>query len=114
MKLTHSTEPAPSQKNRHLYQLLRPELVKKSPVPLSSDAFSKLGKDKAQKEHNDEVKEATRLLETILIPKFAAYLDRRWVIICAILFLIGVYCRNCNRSVVCIYCCCGVTIIIVV
>lgn len=75
------TDPFVPQKNVHLYQLLRPELVKKSPTPLSSDAYSKLGKDKHQTEHNNEVKEATKILETVVIPGFAAYLDRRldWV-----------------------------------
>jgi hypothetical protein len=40
--------------------------------------FSKLGEDKQQPEHNKEVQEATKMLETAVIPSFAAYLDRRY------------------------------------
>jgi hypothetical protein len=38
----------------HLYRLLRPELVKQNPVPLSSDAFSRWGLHRAA-QHNKEV-----------------------------------------------------------
>eukprot|EP01126_Amoeba_proteus_P011855 TRINITY_DN14848_c0_g1_i2.p1 TRINITY_DN14848_c0_g1~~TRINITY_DN14848_c0_g1_i2.p1 ORF type:complete len:324 (-),score=42.48 TRINITY_DN14848_c0_g1_i2:2-973(-) len=74
-------QPHREQKNKHLYQLLRPELVKSNQLPLSSDAGSKLGKDKHQREHDEEVKEATRRLEQIVIPSFASYLDRRYLML---------------------------------
>ena len=35
--------PRLQQKNPHLTQLLRPELIRKLPLPLSSDSFSKFG-----------------------------------------------------------------------
>lgn len=43
-------------KGAHLYQMMRPELVKVSKKPLSSDAFSFFGTDNA-KSHNSEVRE---------------------------------------------------------
>jgi hypothetical protein len=47
------------------------------PVPLSSDAFSKWGaSSQDQKQHNMEVKDATRRLEEVIIPAFASYLDK--------------------------------------
>jgi len=71
-------------KGCHLYKLLRPELVKSNPVPLSSDAFSSFGRPN-QKEHNEyvlqcclllwltnsqtsEVREATRRVLAEIIP----------------------------------------------
>lgn len=67
----------PASKGSHLYQCLRPELVKLNPVPLSSDAFSKWGASSSdQKLHNMEVKDATRRLEEVIIPAFASYLDK--------------------------------------
>lgn len=49
--------PQPGHRGSNLYRLLRPELVKKYPKPLSSDAFSNLGNHDSAT-HNNEVKEA--------------------------------------------------------
>jgi len=58
-------------KGRHLYKLLRPELVRKYDVPLSSDAFSGWSaKDPERKKSALEVKECTTQLWTIIIPNF--------------------------------------------
>lgn len=44
------------KQRRHLFELLRPELVKSAPTPLSSDALCAMGKwDDACKIHNKEV-----------------------------------------------------------
>jgi hypothetical protein len=52
------------------FRLLRPELVRLMPNPLSSDAFTSFGADNAA-QHNAEVELATRHLQTILIPNFS-------------------------------------------
>jgi Clustered mitochondria/WD domain, G-beta repeat/Translation initiation factor eIF3 subunit 135 len=58
----------------HLCALLRPELVRANAVPLSSDAYSRLGVvDGAV--HNAEVAEATRRLHSVLVPEFGRHLD---------------------------------------
>jgi hypothetical protein len=44
-----------------LYNLLRPELIARFPVPLSSDSFTLFGEDNAE-EHNQETIEATNFL----------------------------------------------------
>lgn len=62
------------RKNEHLYCLLRPELVKKFDVPLSSDAFTLFGKRGAGV-HNKEVRMATERLINVVIPRFAGILD---------------------------------------
>lgn len=67
-----------SPRGTHLYRLLRPELVKLNPVPLSPDAFTRVGHDAAQNVHNREVLEATRRLETEIVPAFATLLDSRY------------------------------------
>ncbi|GAM20836.1 hypothetical protein SAMD00019534_040110 [Acytostelium subglobosum LB1] len=60
----------------HLYELLRPELVKSNSKPLSSDALTGWGKfDPNSSEHNYEVKEASYKLFLKVIPKFVKYLD---------------------------------------
>lgn len=64
-----------SIKGSFLYRLLRPELVRSNPVPLSSDAFSKWPIEDAHS-HNIEVMEATRRLETEVLPDCAAFLDK--------------------------------------
>jgi len=51
----------------HLYKLLRKELVRTNPVPLSSDAFSFFGKVNAD-HHNLEVKNAANRIFQELIP----------------------------------------------
>lgn len=66
--------PISRRKNEYLYCLLRPELVKKYDMPLSSDAFTLFGKRDADV-HNKEVKMATDWLHNTLIPKFAGILD---------------------------------------
>ncbi|ELR22629.1 uncharacterized protein ACA1_010190, partial [Acanthamoeba castellanii str. Neff] len=68
------TTPSKGKKNGYLYELMRPEFLKKNPKPLSSDAFSPFGVDSAT-EHNAEIREATNRLLKEVIPKFAAYLD---------------------------------------
>lgn len=55
-----------------LFQLLRPELVAKSMVALSSDAFSPFGAcDPEAKEHDAEVEKTTNWLIEEIIPEFA-------------------------------------------
>ena len=61
----------------HLYQQLRPELVRGSPLPLSSDAFSRMG-NVAPQRYALPVATATRLLHTSVLPRFAADLVQRW------------------------------------
>ena len=65
-----------SLKATFLYRLLRPEFLKRWKVPLSSDAFSKFGRDFQSATHNDEVREATLALESIEVPAFAKHLDQ--------------------------------------
>ena len=48
-----------------------------NPVPLSSDAFSKFGKD-SEVDHNEEVLDATIRLEGQVVPEFAVYLEQRY------------------------------------
>lgn len=60
-----------------MFKLFRPEFVRRNPVPLSSDAFSKFGKD-AELEHNSEALDATVRLEGQVVPEFARYLDLRY------------------------------------
>jgi hypothetical protein len=66
------------RKPRHLYELLRPELVKSNPKPLSSDALTGWGTHDPEncKIHNTEVKEATLRLYFEVIPKFAERLNK--------------------------------------
>ena len=53
----------------HLYKLLRKELVRSNPVPLSSDAFSFFGKVN-EMEHNIPVTDAVNRIFDVLIPQF--------------------------------------------
>lgn len=55
----------------HLYKLLRKELVRSNPVPLSSDAFSFFGKVN-EVEHNIPVTDAVNRIFDVLIPQFFA------------------------------------------
>lgn len=55
----------------HLYKLLRKELVRSNPVPLSSDAFSFFGKVN-EIEHNIPVTDAVNRIFDVLIPQFFA------------------------------------------
>lgn len=61
---------------RHLFELLRPELVKSNVVPLSSDALSTMAKwDPQRLLHNEELKKASRRLFKDVIPQCAAKLN---------------------------------------
>jgi hypothetical protein len=63
-----------SRKGAFLYQLLRPELVARSALPLSSDCFSRFAlADPDWRLRNDEVRDAHRMLLDKLLP---AFLDR--------------------------------------
>jgi Clustered mitochondria/Translation initiation factor eIF3 subunit 135 len=64
----------------HLYQMLRPEFVKRFRTPLSSDAFTGFGRHNSD-EHNSEVAAATQYLLSTTIPTFAHELEARSVII---------------------------------
>lgn len=70
---------ASSARMGHLYRLLRPELVKRFPTPLCSDAFSGFVSASKQDlaEHNKEVRAATDYLHLEVIPKFARKLTAR-------------------------------------
>ncbi|KAL6056200.1 Clu domain-containing protein [Balamuthia mandrillaris] len=68
--------PKPGIKCGHLFRLLRPELVKKYPIPLCSDAFSYFILEHNPMEHNSEVAEATAFLENELVPGFTSRLRR--------------------------------------
>lgn len=58
------------------HRLLRPELVKRSDIPLSSDAFSKFQKDDPrEKALNEQVDVVTRMLFEEIIPQFALSLS---------------------------------------
>ena len=56
------------EKSRHLINLLRPECVQQSPVPLSSDAFTWFGLHNHQ-EHNAEVAAMSYKLQQDLVQK---------------------------------------------
>ena len=60
-------------KNKHLYQLLRPELIRKSPVPLSSDAYSSVSVN--NKVSAARVEKCFDDLKSRIIPKFAQELE---------------------------------------
>lgn len=60
-----------------MYRRLRPELVKRNPEPLNSDAFSKFCSDAAERRKGDEgVVKATRRLLEKEVPKFAQTLSQ--------------------------------------
>lgn len=64
------------ERGEWLYHLLRPELVRKYPKPLSSDAFSMFQRfDRNLMIHNDEVREATAHLFEEVIPAFCDRLN---------------------------------------
>eukprot|EP00339_Tiarina_fusa_P030413 CAMPEP_0117014872 /NCGR_PEP_ID=MMETSP0472-20121206/11985_1 /TAXON_ID=693140 ORGANISM="Tiarina fusus, Strain LIS" /NCGR_SAMPLE_ID=MMETSP0472 /ASSEMBLY_ACC=CAM_ASM_000603 /LENGTH=550 /DNA_ID=CAMNT_0004718541 /DNA_START=963 /DNA_END=2618 /DNA_ORIENTATION=- len=65
--------PKQSIKGGFLYRLLRPELVRQFPKPLSSDAFTMFGAHDAEK-HDAEVRQATEFLHSHVIPEFASSL----------------------------------------
>ncbi|GAB5366103.1 hypothetical protein AAMO2058_001115800 [Amorphochlora amoebiformis] len=59
----------PRTESLHLFEMLRPELVKASPMPLSSDAWSRFGLHNHQ-EHNVEVQQVSSTLPIKLIAQF--------------------------------------------
>jgi len=62
-----------------LYNVFRPEFIRRFRVPLSSDAFSPFNrKDPARKEHDSEVAEATQHLLNVTIPAFSQWLDEHY------------------------------------
>ena len=58
-----------------IMQLFRPEFVMRYHTPLSSDAMTRFGMN-GHKEHNAEIREATRSLLEEVIPKLAQQLER--------------------------------------
>jgi hypothetical protein len=61
-----------SERGRHLYKFLRPELVKTNDVPLSSDVFSRWSSlDPEKHKHEAEVAKATQEVYATIIPNFA-------------------------------------------
>eukprot|EP01126_Amoeba_proteus_P013882 TRINITY_DN15980_c0_g1_i2.p1 TRINITY_DN15980_c0_g1~~TRINITY_DN15980_c0_g1_i2.p1 ORF type:complete len:370 (+),score=79.98 TRINITY_DN15980_c0_g1_i2:99-1112(+) len=63
--------------NRHLYELLRPELVKNNPVPLSSDGLTGMGRnDPQQSLHNCEIRNACDHLLNHIVPSFATNFEK--------------------------------------
>lgn len=70
------TAPNSNVINTFLYQCFRPEFVRRYPIPLSSDAFSKFSKAHADAEqHNERVREATIHLLGTTVPDFAVWLE---------------------------------------
>jgi Clustered mitochondria/Translation initiation factor eIF3 subunit 135 len=68
------------RKGGHLYTMLRPELVKSNPTPLSSDAFTGFGRINAE-QHNAPVRTATHRLIHQVIPAFAEELNSSRVLV---------------------------------
>lgn len=57
------------------FRMLRPELVRAFPNPLSSDAFTNFGaSDELCTEHNSEVEQATKHLQSVVLPQFAKWM----------------------------------------
>eukprot|EP01102_Stenamoeba_stenopodia_P009060 TRINITY_DN2658_c0_g1_i1.p1 TRINITY_DN2658_c0_g1~~TRINITY_DN2658_c0_g1_i1.p1 ORF type:complete len:1279 (+),score=236.45 TRINITY_DN2658_c0_g1_i1:1311-5147(+) len=63
-------------KNPWHYYLLRPELIRGLSLPLSPDY--KLSSDTAQCKQNSRVREATRKLHEMVIPRFASWLSKEF------------------------------------
>ena len=64
----------PTTPGSHLYNLLRMELVRSSPMPLCSDAFTSFARI-GYKAHNAEVREIWAMLLNVIIPHFASEID---------------------------------------
>eukprot|EP01122_Echinamoeba_exundans_P013600 TRINITY_DN5967_c0_g1_i1.p1 TRINITY_DN5967_c0_g1~~TRINITY_DN5967_c0_g1_i1.p1 ORF type:complete len:1302 (+),score=258.45 TRINITY_DN5967_c0_g1_i1:29-3934(+) len=62
--------PIKDKPNSFLWNMLRPELVKSNPDPLSADSFSGFFLENKLK-HNEEVRAATERLENTIVPNFA-------------------------------------------
>jgi len=73
------TPPSETAKNSRLYARFRPEMVKKNPIPLSSDAFSDLQSTLDQKENNEEIIDAYHLLMDVVIPSLASSLNEAYL-----------------------------------
>src|SRR5690348_13597713 len=59
--------------------MIRPEFVKNYKNPLCSDAFSSFFFDVNEKtEHDNEIREATKYLETIVLPKYATAIGSQY------------------------------------
>eukprot|EP00466_Bigelowiella_natans_P004326 jgi/Bigna1/69664/fgenesh1_pg.9_\ len=91
----------PRTESRHLFEMLRPELVKRSPKPLSSDAWSRFGLHNHQ-EHNLEVQKATSLLPQEAINAFIARCGRGEIVasqqeLIHVLHSMGINCRFLGR-----------------
>ena len=60
------------QTNDHLYRLLRPEFVLQYRAPLNSDGFSNMIlADPRRRQYNEQLKEATKELIEVLVPRYA-------------------------------------------
>ena len=70
--------PDPSKKGSFMYRLLRPELVARYPVPLSSDAFTYFGVSGRRKVHDGEVRSASKWMHDEIIPRVAKELPERF------------------------------------
>ncbi|KAF2073114.1 hypothetical protein CYY_005583 [Polysphondylium violaceum] len=95
MKLFDNSPPS------HLYELIRPELVKSNDRPLSSDSLTGWGKfDVNAVEHNYEVKEASFRLFLKVIPDLANRLtildssEKREIHLTQELHRVGINCRH--------------------
>jgi hypothetical protein len=62
--------PIKDKPNSFLWNMLRPELLKSNPDPLSADSFSGFFLENKLK-HNEEVRNATDRLENTIVPHFA-------------------------------------------
>jgi len=67
-----------STKGSFMFRLLRPELVAKYPVPLSSDAFTYFGRHGRRAQHDAEVTRATEWLREQVIPQAALEISARF------------------------------------
>jgi len=70
------TKTKPTERGVHLYRFLRPELVKRNPVPLSSDSFSRFQSPNEARANNREVQQATGNLYAVIIPEFVEALKK--------------------------------------
>jgi hypothetical protein len=70
----------PTKRNRSciFYRMLRPELVRRSPVPLSSDSYSKFqSRDPNRHQLNQNTTAAWRNLTEVILPELASELAKR-------------------------------------
>jgi len=69
-------KPIPGKQGSHLYNLLRPELVRSNKVPLSSDAFTKFSGPDSDK-NNEDVERSQKRLFVSIIPNFVLSLNQK-------------------------------------